>query len=70
MASAAYKFAADHPAIAAFETAIAGSRQLSHDLCEYELRWPLNVYRDMGPGKLSDHMRGPPILPTRRQNEN
>ena len=46
-----------HPAIVAFESAIAGSRKLCHDLCEYELRWPLNVYRDMGPGKLSDHMR-------------
>ncbi len=50
--------AADHPAIAAFETAIAGARQLCHELCEHELRWPLNVYRDMGPGKLSDHIRG------------
>lgn len=49
--------ASDHPAIAAFESAIAGSRKLCHDLCEYELRWPLNVYRGMGPGKLSDHMR-------------
>jgi Asp-tRNA(Asn)/Glu-tRNA(Gln) amidotransferase A subunit family amidase len=49
--------AGDHPAIAAFESAIAGSRKLCHDLCEYELRWPLNVYREMGPGKLSDHMR-------------
>ncbi len=48
----------DHPAIAEFESAIAGAKQLSHDLCEYELRWPLNVYREMGPGKLSDHMRG------------
>jgi Asp-tRNA(Asn)/Glu-tRNA(Gln) amidotransferase A subunit family amidase len=47
----------DDPAIAAFESAIAGSRKLCHDICEYELRWPLNVYRDMGPGKLSDHMR-------------
>jgi Asp-tRNA(Asn)/Glu-tRNA(Gln) amidotransferase A subunit family amidase len=49
--------AGDHPAIAAFESAIAGSQNLCHDLCEYELRWPLNVYRDMGPGMLSDHMR-------------
>ena len=40
------------------ESAIAGARKLSHDLCEYELRWPLNVYREMGPGMLSDHMRG------------
>lgn len=47
----------DHRAIAAFESAIAGSRKLCHDLCEYELRWPLNVYREMGPGMLSDHMR-------------
>jgi Asp-tRNA(Asn)/Glu-tRNA(Gln) amidotransferase A subunit family amidase len=49
--------AGDHPAIASFEAAISGSRKLCHDLCEYELRWPLNVYRDLGPGKLSDHMR-------------
>jgi Asp-tRNA(Asn)/Glu-tRNA(Gln) amidotransferase A subunit family amidase len=49
--------AAEHPAIAAFESAIAGARELSHDICEYELRWPLNVYRELGPGKLSDHMR-------------
>ena len=48
----------DDAAVATFETAIAGARKLSHDLCEYELRWPLNVYRDLGPGKLSDHMRG------------
>jgi Asp-tRNA(Asn)/Glu-tRNA(Gln) amidotransferase A subunit family amidase len=50
--------AAHHPAIAALESAIGGAKQLCHELCEYELRWPLNVYRDMGPGKLSDHMRG------------
>lgn len=48
----------DDPAIAGFESAIAGARKLSHDLCEYELRWPLNVYREMGPGMLSEHMRG------------
>jgi Asp-tRNA(Asn)/Glu-tRNA(Gln) amidotransferase A subunit family amidase len=50
--------AGDDPAVAAFESAIVGARKLSHDLCEYELRWPLNVYRELGPGKLSDHMRG------------
>jgi Asp-tRNA(Asn)/Glu-tRNA(Gln) amidotransferase A subunit family amidase len=48
----------DHPAIAAFESAIADAKQLSQDLCAYELRWPLNVYRDLGADKLSDSMRG------------
>ena len=50
--------AGDDPAVAAFESAIEGAKELSHDLCEYELRWPLNVYHDMNPEKLSDHMRG------------
>lgn len=60
----------DDPAIGAFEAAIVGARTLSQNLCEYELRWPLNVYRDLGPGMLSDHMekrlaRGEGITPER-----
>ena len=44
----------DDPRIAALELAIQAAREVSHDLCGYELRWPLKTYRDRGPGSLSE----------------
>ena len=45
--------AADDPEIAAFEDAIGPALELAHTICGFELRWPLDVYRERGPGTLS-----------------
>ena len=46
----------DDPRIAALEDAIWAARDVSHDICGYELRWPLKAYRDRGPGTLSEDL--------------
>jgi Asp-tRNA(Asn)/Glu-tRNA(Gln) amidotransferase A subunit family amidase len=38
---------------AGFEAAIADAREVTHDICGYELRWPLKAYRERGPNSLS-----------------
>ena len=47
----------DDPRIAAFEDAIEAARDVSHDVCGYELRWPLKTYRDRGPDSLGEDLR-------------
>ena len=44
---------ADDAAVAEFESMIAEAREVTHDICGYELRWPLKAYRERGPGALS-----------------
>ena len=40
--------------VAALETALEGALEVTMGLCGYELRWPLNTYRDRAPELLSD----------------
>ena len=42
--------------VAAVEDAIAGARELSHDIIAWESRWPLNTYRARDIAKLSQPM--------------
>ena len=41
------------PAVAEFESLIAEAREITHDICGYELRWPLKAYRERGADALS-----------------
>lgn len=43
-------------AVANLEDAIAGARELANTLNAWEMRWPLNTYRDRDPAKLSSAM--------------
>ena len=42
--------------IAALEDALKEADEVTHDICGYELRWPLRTYRDRGANLLSDDL--------------
>jgi Asp-tRNA(Asn)/Glu-tRNA(Gln) amidotransferase A subunit family amidase len=46
----------DHDRVAAVETAIRGTRELSIAINAWESRWPINTYRARDAGKLSEAM--------------
>jgi Asp-tRNA(Asn)/Glu-tRNA(Gln) amidotransferase A subunit family amidase len=46
----------DHDRVAAVETAILGTRELSSAINAWESRWPINTYRARDAGKLSEAM--------------
>ena len=47
----------DDPRIAELESAVLVAGEVSHDVCGYELRWPLKPYRDRGPDSLGNDIR-------------
>ena len=47
---------ADDVRIAALEDALKEAGEVTHDICGYELRWPLRTYRDRGDNLLSDDL--------------
>jgi Asp-tRNA(Asn)/Glu-tRNA(Gln) amidotransferase A subunit family amidase len=44
----------DQGAVSEFEDLIKEAREITHDVCGYELRWPLKAYRERGPNALSE----------------
>jgi Asp-tRNA(Asn)/Glu-tRNA(Gln) amidotransferase A subunit family amidase len=49
---------ADDSRIEEFEIALQDASQISHEICGYELRWPLSNYRDVWPDALSADIEG------------
>jgi Asp-tRNA(Asn)/Glu-tRNA(Gln) amidotransferase A subunit family amidase len=45
---------ADDRRVDELDRALRQAKDVTHVICGYELRWPLKVYRDRGPGSLSD----------------